>query len=104
MIVGIFRSQLRADADAYPAVAARMEALAREQPGFLWIQAFEAADGERLTLFAFESLEAIRAWGAHPEHREAQRRGRAEFYASYSLQLCELVREARFEAPPGRAG
>jgi heme-degrading monooxygenase HmoA len=99
LIVGIFRSRLREDAAAYPAAAARMEALAREQPGFLGIKTFRAEDGERVSLFAFETLAALEAWRDHPEHRETQRRGREEFYASYSLQICEPIREAHYAAP-----
>lgn len=99
MIIGIFRSRLREGAHRYPATAERMEALAAEQPGFLGIKSFRAEDGERLSLFQFESLAALEAWREHPEHREAQRLGQSEFYASYSIQLCELVRETRFEAP-----
>jgi heme-degrading monooxygenase HmoA len=99
LVIGIFRSRLREGAQRYPATAERMEALAAEQPGFLGIKSFEAADGERLSLFRFESLAALEAWRDHPEHRDAQRLGRSEFYASYSIELCEPIREARFEAP-----
>jgi heme-degrading monooxygenase HmoA len=103
LIIGIFRSRLREGATRYPATAERMEALAAEQPGFLGIKSFQAEDGERLSLFSFESLASLEAWRAHPEHRDAQRLGQSEFYASYSIQLCEPIREARFEAPiPGR--
>lgn len=104
MIIGIFRSHLRASAARYAATAERMEALAAEQPGFLGIKTFQAEDGERVSLFSFESLAAIEAWRRHPEHLEAQRLGKSEFYASYSLQLCEPIREARFEAPARARG
>jgi heme-degrading monooxygenase HmoA len=100
LILGIFRSRLRDGAQAYPATAERMEALVRGMPGFLGIKTFRADDGERVSLFAFESLEALAAWRDHPEHRDAQRRGREEFYAEYSIQICEPIREARFEARP----
>jgi len=83
MIVGIFRSRLRAGVhEAYGPVAERMEALARGMQGFLGIKTFVAEDGERVSLFAFESLEALDAWRTHAEHREAQRRGRETFYAA----------------------
>jgi heme-degrading monooxygenase HmoA len=99
LIIGIFRSRLREDARRYPATAKRMEALVARQPGFLGIKSFQAGDGERVSLFSFESLAAAEAWRDHPEHREAQRLGRNEFYASYSIQLCEPIHEARFEMP-----
>jgi heme-degrading monooxygenase HmoA len=99
LIVGIFRSRLHEAAAGYPGVAERMEALVAEQPGFLGIKTFQAEDGERVSLFSFESLSALEAWRDHPEHRDAQRRGQSEFYASYSIQLCQVIREARFGAP-----
>jgi heme-degrading monooxygenase HmoA len=40
----------------------------------------------------FESLEALRGWREHPDHLVAQRRGKSEFYASYRIEVCEVVR------------
>jgi heme-degrading monooxygenase HmoA len=97
LVIGIFRNRLREDATGYPATAERMEELVATMPGFLGIKTFAAGDGERVSLFAFESLAALEAWRDHPEHREAQRRGRAEFYAEYTLQVCDPIREVHFE-------
>jgi hypothetical protein len=33
----------------------------------------------------------------HPEHRAAQKLGRERFYETYSVQVCEVKREARFQ-------
>lgn len=99
MFVVVFRNRLRAgDASAYRTTAERMEELARAQPGFRSLKSFIADDGERVTLSEFDSLEAVNAWRAQTEHLEAQRRGRDEFYAEYSLQTCEVTREAKFVA------
>jgi len=98
-VIGIFRNRLREDAAGYPDTAERMEALVAEMPGFLGIKTFRAEDGERVSLFAFETLAALEAWRDHPAHREAQRRGRDEFYAEYTLQVCDPIRELRFAAP-----
>ena len=100
MLIGIFRSRLRPEPRAaYEATAERMDALVRTMPGYLWHKTFRAEDGERVTLFGFESLAQLEAWRDHPEHREAQRRGRAEFYAEYSLHVCTPLREAYLKAP-----
>ena len=56
-----------------------------------------AEDGERLALIEFESEAHSRAWRDHPEHRKAQQEGRDSYYSEYSLQICEVVRESRFE-------
>ena len=99
MIVVVFRSRLRVgDASAYLATAARMDALAHAQAGFRSIKTFAADDGERVSIVEFDSIEAVNAWRAHPEHLEAQRRGRSEFYTDYSLQTCDLIRETTFAA------
>jgi heme-degrading monooxygenase HmoA len=31
------------------------------------------------------------------EHRKAQQEGRDLYYAEYHLQVCEVIRESRFE-------
>ncbi|NNL67961.1 MAG: antibiotic biosynthesis monooxygenase [Myxococcales bacterium] len=98
MFTVVFRSRLRNPDDAaYAAMAPRMLELVRTIPGFVSFKAFESADGERLALGHFESLEAVDAWRAHPEHREAQRLGQSRFYAAYDLEVCEVVRSHAFD-------
>jgi heme-degrading monooxygenase HmoA len=99
MLIGIFRNRLRPEhGGAYQKTAERMDALVRTMPGYLWHKTFRAEDGERVTLFGFESLAQLEAWRDEPEHREAQRRGRAEYYAEYSLHVCTPERESFFPA------
>lgn len=99
MVVVIFRSRLRADAGpAYGATADRMVELARAMPGFVSYRHYAADDGERVTLVEFASDESVRAWREHPEHREAQRRGRGEWYAWYRLTTCAPLRDVEFSA------
>jgi heme-degrading monooxygenase HmoA len=98
MVVGIFRSRLREEhLAAYTEEAERMLALAQKMPGFLSMEAFTSEDGERLGLFAFETIEHLDAWRDDPEHQRTQLRGREEFYSEYSLLVCETLRESRFE-------
>lgn len=97
MTVVLFRNRLRPEAqDAYAELAPEIAALAQQQPGFLAMKTFTAADGERVTIAEFESDDAVAAWRAHAEHRVAQKRGRDEFYSEYRLQVCEVVRERTF--------
>ena len=72
---------------------------ALKAPGFRSIKDFVAEDGERLALIEFETEAQSRAWAAHPEHRKAQQEGRDVYYAEYSIQVCEVVRESRFRRP-----
>ncbi|MFI5045935.1 MAG: antibiotic biosynthesis monooxygenase family protein [Acidimicrobiia bacterium] len=98
-IVTVFRSRLRGDPDAglgFGETADQMEASARAMPGFVDFKEFTAVDGERVALITFASRDAHDAWRDDPEHRTAQARGRAEWYETYTIQVCELVAERTF--------
>jgi heme-degrading monooxygenase HmoA len=96
-VVTVFRSRLRPEArDEYGEWADRMLELARAMPGFVEFKAFEAQDGERVSVITFANLDAQRAWRDHPEHRVAQRLGRDRFYESYAIQVCEVLGETGF--------
>ncbi len=86
-VVTVFRSRLRPDADAYADDAAQVSALARTMPGYVEHKTFTAADGERVTLVTFADRASHDAWRDHPEHRAAQRRGIADYYTAYSIQV-----------------
>jgi heme-degrading monooxygenase HmoA len=75
-----------------------MHELVRQHPGFISIETLTTPDGEEVSLELFESEESVQAWRRHPEHLEAQRRGRAEFYASYRIQRAVIADDRRFEA------
>jgi len=93
-IVTVFRNRLRPDAVAdYVALSPRILDLARGMPGFVDAKTFAAADGERVTVVTFADRAAHEAWRDHPEHRAAQRRGIAEFYESYSIQVATVTYE-----------
>jgi heme-degrading monooxygenase HmoA len=94
MLVIVFRSRLRQGIDlaALEALGGRMYEIASSMPGFLSYKDFTAADGESVSLVEFESEETLAAWRAHPEHVEAQRRGREEFFAEYRIQVCSPIR------------
>jgi heme-degrading monooxygenase HmoA len=98
MIVTVFRSRLRQGLrDDYVALVDRMVQIATTIPGYISHKGFFAEDGERCTIVEFESEEAQRAWRMHPEHRDAQRKGRDIYYESYSVQICEVKRTSRFD-------
>ena len=99
MFLVVFRNRKHAhlDAVAYSADAARMEALARAQPGFLSFKSYVADDGEVVALSEWDDAEAARNWGSHPDHAVVQARGRAAYYANYTLYTCDNPRTHRFE-------
>lgn len=97
MIVTVFRSRLRDEhRAAYLALAPKMAELARGMPGYLSHKAFVAEDGERVTVVEFADLASQQAWATHVDHMAAQQQGRTSFYAEYSIQVCEVLRESRF--------
>jgi heme-degrading monooxygenase HmoA len=98
MIVTVFRSRLMPGLkDEYIALVERMTELAASMPGYISHKGYTAEDGERCTIVEFESEEAQRGWRMHPEHREAQKKAREIYYETYSLQICELKRESKFD-------
>jgi heme-degrading monooxygenase HmoA len=103
MMVVVFRAR-RTEAglgDEYATVLKRMEELATGMPGYIAHKPYVAEDGERLTLFEWESPQTLRGWATHPEHVATKQLGRDRFYEEYCLQICEVVRESRFKRDAG---
>ena len=97
MIITVFRSRLQPGAqEEYGRWAGLMSELARKMPGYVSRKVFVADDGERVAIIEFESEEAQRAWRTHAEHVQAQKKGRADFYSEYRLQICTVQRDTRF--------
>lgn len=97
MVVTVFRSRLKPGAQAeYAQWAGKMSALAKTMPGYVSHKGFVAEDGERVTIVEFESADALQAWSRHPEHVEAKRKGRADFYLDYRVQVCTVECDSAF--------
>lgn len=99
MVVVVFRSRLKegvVEAELGK-VGMRMYELASAMPGFRSYKDFVAEDGENVSIIEFESIEEVDAWREHPEHKEAQRRARAEFFSEYQIQVCTPLRERTFK-------
>jgi len=87
----IFTSQRTSTDAAYEATAARMLALAALQEGFLGVES--AREGLGITVSYWSSLEAIQLWKSNAEHLEAQRKGRANWYSSFSVRIAKVERD-----------
>ena len=100
MVIVLVRTKLRPDADrdAYDALNEQMYGIVQTMPGFIAAQSYASSEGEELGMIRFASLEALRAWREHPDHVIAQQRGKSEFYASYMIEVCEVVRAYDFGA------
>jgi heme-degrading monooxygenase HmoA len=94
----IFTSQRTpGDDEGYAAMADRMLELAVRQPGFLGIESTRNADGQGITVSYWHSMEAIREWGKHVEHRVAQATGKARWYEQFRLRICRVDHERHFQ-------
>jgi heme-degrading monooxygenase HmoA len=96
----IFTSQrTNIDPEGYAKTAERMVQLASEQPGFLGVESARGGDGVGITVSYWDTLESIRRWRQHAEHRLAQRDGKAKWYAQYQLRVCRVEEAYGFERP-----
>jgi len=98
MVIVVFRSRLRPDADhrELERLGQRMFAIASSMPGYVSYKDFAAGDGENVSIVEFESLETLAAWRDHPEHKAVQQRSRLEFFDEFCVQVCTQMRESRF--------
>jgi len=94
----VFTSRRTPTHDAeYAAMATRMEELVRDQPGFIRMTSVrDPRTREGITVAWFADEESVRAWKAHVEHAEAQRRGAADFYEEYQVTVATVEREYRW--------
>ena len=90
----IFTSVRTETHDGYEEMAAKMADLAAEQPGYLGCES--AREGVGITVSYWESLEAIRKWKEVLEHKEAQDKGRAQWYSAYKTRICLVERDYGF--------
>ena len=83
------------DQEGYRAMSEKMEAMGSEMPGFLGIESVRDADGNGITVSYWRDLESIRAWGRHPDHLEAQRIGREQWYDAYEVRTVRVEKASR---------
>ena len=104
MVVVVFRSRVRADADltGIDAAGQRMYELASAMRGFISYKEFQAEDKETLTLVEFDTEEQVLAWRNHPEHLQVQQMGRDRVFESYDIAVCQPVRRYGFSLASGR--
>jgi heme-degrading monooxygenase HmoA len=101
-VVTVFRSRRRPQAETlYRQLSQEMETKARAMPGFVDFKSFTAEDGEQVSVVTFATAEDQRAWREELSHREAQRRGRDELFAEYSIQVARCTRATQWSRPPG---
>ncbi|OAB80333.1 antibiotic biosynthesis monooxygenase family protein [Cochleicola gelatinilyticus] len=90
----IFTSQLTNHTEGYIEMAELMELVAKQQPGYLGLEAARNEIG--ITVSYWKSTEAILKWKSQVDHLGAQKLGRAQWYAWYKIRICKVEREYEF--------
>jgi len=103
MLITVFRSRLKPGltdeynaTEEYNAAVARMSELVETMPGYISHKTSFAADRERCTIVEFEHEEGLQSWRTNAKHIAAQKNARLKYYIEYSVQVCTLDRESRF--------
>jgi heme-degrading monooxygenase HmoA len=90
----IFTSTQTKNIKGYKEMAIKMEALAKQQDGFLGIDS--ARENVGITVSYWRNLEAIKNWKQNSEHLLAQQKGRNQWYNWYNVKICKVEREYEF--------
>ena len=77
-----------------------MAELAMTMPGYLGIESARDTNGFGITVSYWQDEESIRHWKVQLEHRDAQERGKTEWYAHYELRIARV--ERAYAGPAGR--
>jgi heme-degrading monooxygenase HmoA len=93
----IFASLRTTGDEGYETMAARMEQLARDQPGFLGLESARNQDGTGITVSYWRTAEDVRVWKAHAEHQVAQALGRERWYDRFRVRVAIVEREYGFD-------
>jgi heme-degrading monooxygenase HmoA len=91
----IFTSVSTETNEGYSEMAEKMEALAQKQEGYLGIESARNEIG--ITVSYWKDLESIKNWKQNLDHLEAQKKGKASWYQSYSVRIALVEREYHFE-------
>jgi heme-degrading monooxygenase HmoA len=92
--VAVIFTSLRTPGDnGYADTAVAMDALAREQSGYLGIESARDDDGLGITVSYWRDDEAARSWKQVAAHLVAQRRGREAWYRDYRVRVAGVARD-----------
>lgn len=93
----IFSSQRSSEDDTgYAEMAAKMEELAAQQPGFIRVESVRDETGRGITVSYWRDLASIKNWRDVAEHQVAQQLGREKWYETYRLTICRVEHDYSF--------
>ena len=91
MYAVIFRARLAQPDKEYFQTAQKLRKLAKDQYGCLDFISMMEGDDE-VAISYWENEAQISAWKNNKTHKLAQEKGRAKWYKSYRVEICELKR------------
>jgi len=77
--------------EGYAEMATKMEALAKQQPGFIGIES--ARNDIGITVSYWKDLASIKSWKQNLDHVDAQIKGRTKWYEKYTVRIALVERE-----------
>ncbi len=92
----IFTSLRTTGDHGYTSMSARMDALARRQPGFLGVESARDEAGINevgITVSYWVDDDAARGWKQVAEHLVAQRHGQEQWYETYRVRVATVHRD-----------
>ncbi len=92
MYVVIFKATINELDGRYSSIAKQLRKLALEKYGCVEFNSVTEGKQE-IAISYWPALDNIRRWKQAPEHLLAQERGKNRYYASYQVQIVEVLRE-----------
>ncbi|MFG2718772.1 antibiotic biosynthesis monooxygenase family protein [Streptomyces sp. NPDC048416] len=93
----VFTSLRTAGDHGYGETADAMDKLVQDIPGYLGHESARNPGGLGITVGYFRDVAAISEWRGRADHQQAQRRGREQWYESYSVHVAKVERSYGFE-------
>ncbi len=91
MYAVIFRAEINQLDESYSEMAAQMRALAMDEYGCTEFTSVTEGSQE-ISISYWPDQESIRRWKQDPGHVQAQELGKAKWYASYRVEVVEVLR------------
>ena len=84
----IFTSIKNTGDKGYSEMSNRIEALVKNQPGFLGMESARNELG--ITVCYWKDMASIKKWSENIEHQKAKKQGQEKWYASYRVRISKV--------------
>ncbi|MEU1084333.1 antibiotic biosynthesis monooxygenase [Streptomyces sp. NPDC005908] len=92
----VFTTVRTQDQSDYSETSSHLEDLVKDVPGYLGMDHAQTPGGLGITVSYFRDADALTEWRTNAEHRAAQKRGRAQWYQTYTLHVAKVERSHGF--------